>query len=62
MHEFGVYIRLGMMVFMVFRVKKNIWKCFIIMEQDLESFRWRLKIWLWKGERENDQISRCIEG
>ena len=28
MQDFGVYIRLGMMVFMVSRVKQSIWKCF----------------------------------
>ena len=44
MHEFGVSLRLGNMVFMVSRVKQNIWKSFIIMEQDLESFGLRLKI------------------
>ena len=32
MHEFGVYIRLEMMVFMVSRVKQSIWKGLIIME------------------------------
>ena len=32
MHEFGVCIRLGMMVLMVSRVKQSIWKGFIIME------------------------------
>ena len=45
------------MVFMVYRVKQNIWKSFIIIEQDLESFELRLKIWLWKGEREDDEMS-----
>ena len=28
------------------------------MELDLESFRLRIKIWLWKSEREDDEISR----
>ena len=32
MHEFGVSLRLGKMVFIVSRVKQNIWKSFIIME------------------------------
>ena len=27
-------------------------------EQDLESIGLRLKIWLWKGEREDDEMSR----
>ena len=27
------------------------------MELDLESFLLRLKFWLWKGERENDEMS-----
>ena len=57
MHEFGVSLRLRKMVFMVSRVKQNIWKSFIIMEHDLESFELRLKIWLWKGEREDDEMS-----
>ena len=38
MHDFRAYIRLGMVFFMVSRVKKSIWKGFLIMEQDLESF------------------------
>ena len=37
------------MVFMVYRVKQSIWKGFLIMEQDLESFGLWLKNWLWKG-------------
>ena len=49
MHDFGVYIRFGMMVFMVSRVKQSIWKGFLIMEQDLERFGLWLKNWLWKG-------------
>ena len=28
------------------------------MQLDLESFLLRLKNWLWKGEREDDEISR----
>ena len=58
MHEFGVSLRLGMMVFMVSRVKQGIWKGFRGMEQDFESFGLRLKNWLWKGEREDDEMSR----
>ena len=46
MHEFGVSVRLGMMVFMVSRVKEGSWKGFIGMEQDLESSGLRLKNWL----------------
>ena len=42
MHDFGVYIRLEMMIFMISRVKQSKWKVFffffLIMEQDLESF------------------------
>ena len=52
MHEFGVSLRLGKMVSMVSRMKQSIWKGFRSMELDLESFGLRLKIWLWKGERE----------
>ena len=58
MHEFGVSLRLGKMVCMVSKVKQSIWKSFRSMELDLESFRLRLKIWLWKGEREEDEMSR----
>ena len=49
MHDFRVSLRLGMMLFMVSRVKKSIWKCFRSMEQDLESFGLKLKNWFWKG-------------
>ena len=28
------------------------------MELDLESFGLRLKTWLWKGEREDDEMNR----
>ena len=58
MHEFGVFLRLGKMVCMVSKVKQSIWKSFSSMELDLESFGLRLKIWLWKGEREEDEMSR----
>ena len=57
MLEFGVSLRLRKMVFMISRVKQNIWKSFVIMKQDLESFDLRLKFWLWKGEREDDEMS-----
>ena len=43
MHELGVS-RLGMMVFMVYRVKQGFWKGFRGMEQYLKSFGLRLKI------------------
>ena len=33
-------------------------KVFRSMELDLESFGLRLKTWLWKGEREDDEMSR----
>ena len=49
MQEFGVSLRLSMMVFMISRVKQSIWKGFRSMEQDLESFRLWLENWLWKG-------------
>ena len=58
MYEFGVSLRLGVMVFMVFLVKESIWKCFKSMELNLESFGLRLKIWLQKGEREDDEMSK----
>ena len=51
MHDFGVSLRLRMMVFMVFRVKQSIWKCFRSMKQDLESFVLMLKNWLWKVKK-----------
>ena len=58
MNEFGVSLRLGKMVCMVSRVKQSIWKGFRSMELDMESFRLRLKFWLWKCEREDDEMSR----
>ena len=58
MDEFRVFLRLWKMVFMVSRVKQGFWKGFRGMEQYLEIFVLRLKIWLWKGEREDDEISR----
>ena len=57
MYEFGASPRLGV-VFMVSMVKRSILKGFRIMELDLEIFELRLKIWLWKGEREDDEMSR----
>ena len=51
MNEFGVSQKLGKMVCMVYGVKQNIWKGFKSMELDLESFGFRLKLWLWKDER-----------
>ena len=47
-----------MMVFMVSKVKQGFWKGFRGMEQDLESLGLRLEFWLWKGEREDDEMSR----
>ena len=61
MHEFRVSLRLRNMVFIISSVKQSIWKYFIIIEQDLESFSLRLKIWLWKCEREDNKMSRYIE-
>ena len=58
MHKFEVSLRLRKMVCMVSRVKQSIWKGFRSMELDLESFGLRLKIWLWKGERKDDEVSR----
>ena len=43
MYEFGVSLRLWMIVCMVSRLKKSIWKGFRSMEQDMESFGLRLK-------------------
>ena len=43
---------------MVSRVKPSVWKGFSSMELDLKSFRLRLKIWFWKGERKDDEMSR----
>ena len=62
MHEFEDSLRLGKIVFIVSKVKQSICKGFIIMEHDLEIFGLRLKFWLWKGEGEDDETSRCIEG
>ena len=63
MHDFGVSLRLRMMVSMVSRVKQSIWKGFGSMEPDLESFRLWLENWIWKIKREDDEMSRgYIEG
>ena len=48
MHDFGVSLRLGMMVSRVSRVTQSIWKGFGSMEPDLESFGLWLKNWIWK--------------
>ena len=58
MQKFWVSLRLGKMVCMVSRVKQSIWKGFRNMELDLECFGLRLKIWLWEGEREDDEMSK----
>ena len=58
MHEFWVSLMLGKMVCMVSRVKQSILKGFRSMELDLESFGLKLKFWLWKGERKDDEMSR----
>ena len=47
-----------MMVCMAYRVKQNIWMSFRSMKQDLTSFGLRLKSWLWKSKREDDEMSR----
>ena len=52
MQDFGVSLRLGMMVFMVYRVKQSIWKGFRSMEPNLESFGLRLENWIWKVKKE----------
>ena len=46
------------MVFMVYMMKQNILKGFRSMELDFESYGLRLKFWLWKGEREDDKMSK----
>ena len=38
MYEFGASQMLGVMIFLVSRMKQSIWKGFRSMEQDLESF------------------------
>ena len=48
-----------MMVFMISMVKKSIWKGFKSMEQDFESFWLWLKNWIWKCEREDDEMNIC---
>ena len=48
-----------MMVFVVSRVKQSIWNGFRSIELDLECFGLRLKNWLWKNERKDDEMSRC---
>ena len=46
MDEFGVSLRLWMMIFMVSRVKHSLWKGFRSMEPDLESFGLWLENWI----------------
>ena len=55
MHDFGVSLRLRMLVY---KVKQSIWKGFGSMEPDVESFVLRLKFWLWKAERLDDEMSK----
>ena len=62
MYEFWGSQRLGMMVFIVFRMTQSIWKGCRSTEQDLESLGLWLKNWIWKVKREDNEISRCIEG
>ena len=62
MYEFGASQRLGMMIFMVSRMTQSIWKGCSITEQDLESLGLWLENWIWKVNREDDEISKCIEG
>ena len=38
MYEFGASQMLGVMIFLVSRMKQSIWKGFRSMKQDLESF------------------------
>ena len=59
MYDFGASLRLEMMIFMVYRVKQSIWTRLRSMEQDLESFGLWLKNWLWKCEKEDNEMSRC---
>ena len=51
MHEYGVSLRLWMMVCMVSRVKQSIWKKFRSMEPNLESFWLWLENWFWKVKK-----------
>ena len=51
LHDFGVSLRLETMISMVSRVKQSIWKNFISMEPDLESFRLWLENWIWKVKK-----------
>ena len=51
MHEFGFSLRLGMMVFMISRMKQSIWKRFRSMVQDLESFGLWLENWIRKVKK-----------
>ena len=57
MHEFGISLRLWMMVFMVSRLRQNKWKGFKSMEPNLESFGLWLENWIWKVKKENGGMS-----
>ena len=48
MYEFGASQMLGMIVFMVSKMKQSIGKGFRSMKQDLESFGLWLENWIWK--------------
>ena len=43
---------------MVSNVKQGFWKGCKDMKQDLKSFGLRWKNWLWKDEKEDDEMSR----
>ena len=57
MYEFEDSQRLGMMVFIVSRMKQSIWKWCKSMKQNLESLGLWLDNWIWKVKRK-DEISR----
>ena len=63
MYDFGASQKLGVMVFMVSRMKQSIWKGCRSTEQDLKSLGLWLENWIWKVKREDDEMNRgSIEG
>ena len=58
MYEFGASQILGIMVFMVSKIKQCMWKVCKSMEQNLESLGLWLENWIWKVKREENEMNR----
>ena len=51
MYKFEGSQRLGMVIFMLFKMTQSIWKGYRSTKQDLESLGLWLKNWIWKVKR-----------